>query len=152
MSTSPKSRRKPTPDETGPKLVERVELLTYDNGVKRTRVVDCAGQDERIVPASDRREGLIDRLSEALSNAVAGQDDVERLELMLHMARLKPGAADDGAQHRTTVCFESNSSLERKIVAVAELIAELTHMKTIMVSEYVEIDRFEKSMANVSRH
>lgn len=155
MSTSPKSRRKPaqpSTEEAGPKLVERVELLTYDNGVKRTRVVDCTGPEERIVPLDGRAEPLADRLTEALANAVAAQDDVARFELTLTMARLTKDAPEADTQHRTMVCFAADSPLERKIAAVAELIAELTHMKTLMVADYVELDRFEKSMANVSRH
>jgi hypothetical protein len=158
MTTSTKSRRKPakattTPAEApAPKLVERVELLTYDNGVKRTRVVDCTGPEDRIVPLDGRAEPLADRLTEALANAVAVQDDVERFELTLTMARLTKDAPEAETQHRTMVCFAVDSPLERKIAAVAELIAELTHMKTLMVADYVELDRFEKSMANVSRH
>lgn len=156
MSTNPKSRRrtptKTTTEAPAPKLVERVELLTYDNGVKRTRVVDCTGPEERIVPRDGRAEPLADRITEALANAVAMQDDVERFELTLTMARLTKDHPEAENQHRVSVCFAADSPLERKIAAVAELIAELTHMKTLMVADYVELDRFEKSMANVSRH
>jgi hypothetical protein len=157
MTTRTKTRAKPatTTEEPGPRLVERVELLTYDNGVKRTRVIDCSmasGTEHVATLPAGCNEDIVDRLSIGIEQELTRDPDVEKALMMLTLVALKTPTKGSLHHTRAMVKFASTATDHQRYATLCSVIEQLEHVKAEILTAIIERQDNEKASANIVRH